>query len=63
MITQKIALATILTVAVIALVGVLAIPLLDQQANALNIRLGKGQFLHAHNGHINLKIDGFHIVR
>jgi hypothetical protein len=63
MVTQKTALATILAVAVIAVVGTLAVPFLDQEANALNIKLGKGQFIHAHNSHINVKIDGFHIVR
>jgi len=61
----QISLAIIVSSLAIAMLSVAAIPFIEQQhAKALNFKLGRGSFIHINpNHHINLKIDGFHIVR
>ena len=60
----RISMVLIVSVLAIAMLSVAALPLLQQQqAKALNFKLGKGDFIHVNpKGKVNLKFDGFHLV-
>ena len=46
------------------MIGAVAMPLVEQHANAANFKFGNGNFFQYNdNGHLNFKYDGFHFVR